>query len=79
MEIKVLGTGCKKCEKLEQEVINALAELNVEANLEKVTDMQKIMEYDILMTPGVVINGNVKVFGRVPKRKEIKKWISEEL
>lgn len=79
MKIKVLGKGCAKCEKLEQEVINALAELGVDADVEKVKDMEKIMEYDIMMTPGLVINEKVKVFGRVPKREEIKKWIQEEM
>ncbi len=79
MEIKVLGPGCKNCEKLVQEVINALAELNVEVNVEKISDMEKILEHDILMTPGLVVNGKVKVFGRVPKREEIKKLIKEEM
>jgi len=79
MVIKVLGPGCKNCQKLEQEVYEALAELDVAAEVEKITDVNKIMEYDILMTPGLVINENVKVFGRVPKRDEIKKWIQEEM
>jgi len=79
MVIKVLGPGCKNCQKLEQEVYEALAELDVAAEVEKITDVNKIMEYDILMTPGLVINEKVKVFGRVPKRDEIKKWIQEEM
>ncbi len=79
MKIKILGPGCRNCEKLEQETINALAELDVAADVEKVTDMDKIMEHDIMMTPGLVVNEKVKVFGRVPKREEIKKWIKEEM
>jgi len=79
MKIKILGPGCVNCQKLEQETINALAELGVAADVEKVTDMDKIMEHDIMMTPGLVINEKVKVFGRVPRREEIKKWIKEEL
>ncbi len=78
MDVKILGPGCRNCQKLEQEVINALAELDVAAEVEKIDDMNKIMEYDVMMTPGLVINEKVKVFGRVPKREEIKKWIQEE-
>ena len=79
MKIKVLGSGCRNCKVLEQEVINALAELDIAAEVEKVTDMNNIMEHDIMMTPGLVVNGRVKVYGRVPKREEIKAWIKEEL
>jgi small redox-active disulfide protein 2 len=79
VKIKVLGSGCKNCHKLEEEVINALAELDVAAEVEKITDMDKIIEHDIFMTPGLIVNEKIKVFGRVPRRSEIKKWISEEL
>jgi small redox-active disulfide protein 2 len=78
MKIKILGTGCMKCEKLQKETAAALAELGVTADVEKVTDMDKIMEHDVMMTPGLVINDKVKVFGRVPRKSEIKKWIEEE-
>ena len=79
MKIKILGTGCMNCQKLEKETINALAELGVAADVEKVTELDKIMEHDVMMTPGLVVNEKVKVFGRVPRREEIKKWIEEEL
>jgi small redox-active disulfide protein 2 len=79
MKIKVLGSGCKNCHKLEEEVINALAELDVAADVEKITEMDKIIEHDIFITPGLIVNEKIKVFGRVPRRSEIKKWISEEL
>ena len=78
MKIKVLGTGCKNCKALEKEVVNALAELNVSADVEKIEDMNKIVEHDILMTPGLIINDKVKSSGKVPKRDVIKKWIQEE-
>ena len=78
MKIKILGPGCKNCKTLEKEVINALAEQEVAADVEKIEDMNKIMEHDILMTPGLVVNDKVKVSGRVPKQEEIKKWIAEE-
>jgi len=78
MKIKILGPGCKNCEAVEKEVMNALAELSLEADVEKVEETDRIMEHDVLMTPGLVINEKVKVSGRVPKREEIKKWINEE-
>ena len=79
MIIKVLGPGCKKCETLEKELKNALAELNVAADVQKVSKMDKIMQYDVMMTPALVVNDKVKVAGRVPKLEEIKKLIQEEL
>ncbi|MFZ5754966.1 MAG: thioredoxin family protein [Bacillota bacterium] len=79
MKIKVYGPGCMNCTNLEKEVINALAELDMAANVEKVTDIKAIVEAGIMMTPGLVINGKVKSYGRVPRREEIKKFINEEL
>ena len=75
MEIKVLGTGCTNCKILEKSVINALAEMNITADFEKVEDIQKIMSYDIMRTPGLVINQKVVISGRVPSMKEIKEII----
>lgn len=79
MDIKVLGPGCKKCKELESEVKKTLEEIGVEASVEKVEEMDKIMQYSVLMTPGLVVNGKVKVFGKVPSRKDIAKWIKEEM
>ncbi len=79
MIIKVLGPGCKNCENLEKELRNALAELNVAADVQKVSKMDEIMKYDVMMTPALVVNEKVKVAGRVPKLAEIKKVIQEEL
>ncbi len=79
MKIKILGPGCRKCEKLQNETADVLAELGVAADVEKITDMDKIMEHDVMMTPGLVINDKVKMFGRVPRKSEIKKWIEEEI
>lgn len=78
MEIKVLGTGCARCKTLEQNVINALAELGVAADVARVTSLTEIMDYGVVMTPGLVINGKVKVAGRVPDKEEIKQWIAAE-
>lgn len=78
MDIKVLGTGCARCKALEQNVRKALEDLNIEAEVNKVTDVNQIVDYGAMMTPGLMINGVLKVFGRVPNVEEIKKWISEE-
>lgn len=78
MNIKILGPGCKKCETLEKEVKEVLKELEVTAEVEKVTEQSKILEYPVLLTPGLVINEKVKTYGRVPKREDIVRWIKEE-
>jgi small redox-active disulfide protein 2 len=78
MEIRILGPGCPRCGELEKRTINALAELNVGADVQKVTDIRKIAEYKIFSTPGLVINGKVKSSGRIPSQEEIKRWIQEE-
>ncbi len=75
MEIKVLGTGCPKCKALEQTVINSLAELDIDADVSKVEDIMKIMEYGIMRTPALVINGKVVLSGYVPTANEMKKII----
>ena len=78
MEIKVLGPGCPRCHEVEKRVMNALAELNVAADVEKVTDIKKIMAFGILATPGLAIDGKVKCSGRLPRPEEIKDWIRGE-
>jgi small redox-active disulfide protein 2 len=77
MLIQVLGTGCAKCKTLHEMVQKAVQETGVEAQVEKVEDIQKIMAFEILMTPGLVIDGKVKTAGRVPSAEEIKKLIVE--
>jgi small redox-active disulfide protein 2 len=77
MEIKVLGPGCPRCGELERRVINALAELGVAADVEKITDIKKMMSFGIPATPGLVIDGRVKSTGRIPRVEDIKLWIRE--
>ena len=72
MEIKILGPGCVRCKTLEKEVINTLAELDIAADVSKVEDIVKIMEYGIMHTPGLVINGKVILSGRIPSPSEMK-------
>jgi small redox-active disulfide protein 2 len=75
MEIKVLGTGCAKCNTLEKSVKSALEELNLPQVVEKVDDIQKIIAYGVMMTPALVINGKVVVKGTVPSVKELRQII----
>jgi small redox-active disulfide protein 2 len=75
MEIKVLGPGCPKCGEVEERVKSVLAELGIAADVAKVTGIEKIMEYEILRTPGLAIDGKVVCSGRIPRFEEIKAWI----
>lgn len=75
MEIKILGTGCSKCEKLEKNLKTALKELNAKADIEKVDNLAVIVSYGVMSTPGLVIDGEVKSIGKVPKVKELKKML----
>ena len=78
MEIKVLGPGCAKCQQTEKIVKEAVAEAGVEAQVEKITDIMKIMTYGVMGTPAVVVDGQVKSTGKVPKKEEVIQWIQTE-
>jgi len=75
MEIKVLGTGCPNCKRLEKLTRQAVSDLGVDATVVKVEDLDQIMAYDILATPALVIDESVVVSGRVPRKDEIAAWI----
>jgi len=77
MDIKVLGPGCARCKKAEKIVSQVVKELNIDARVEKVTDMLKISEYGVIGTPAVVIDGEVKSVGKIPKKKELKAWLGK--
>ena len=72
MEIKVLGTGCARCRSLEKITQKAVDELNLDVTVEKVEDIQKIMEYAVMRTPALVINEKVVLSGQVPKISQLK-------
>ncbi|MFC1668926.1 thioredoxin family protein [Spirochaetota bacterium] len=74
-DIKVLGTGCPKCAKLEELSKKAAEELGIEHSVEKVKDINKIMDYGVMTTPALVVDGKVKVAGKVPSLEEIKNLI----
>jgi small redox-active disulfide protein 2 len=77
MEIKVLGPGCPKCQTLEKNTKDAVAELGLSAQIGKVTDINEIINYGVFMTPGLVVDGEVKIVGKVASKDEIKKILSK--
>ena len=78
MEIKILGSGCPKCQTTEKNVKEALAESGLEVQVDKVTDVMEIAKYGVFMTPAVVIDGKVKSVGKIPDTEEIKIWIEQQ-
>ena len=75
-EIKILGAGCPKCQKTTRRVEKAVSELGLaDAKVEKVEDIMKIIEYDVLSTPAVVVDGVIKVSGRIPSIDELKEML----
>lgn len=77
MKIEILGTGCSKCKKTKEVIEKVLKNEGVEAEVVKIEDVEKILNYGVMITPGVVIDGEVKLVGKVPDEKEIRKWISQ--
>ena len=77
MNIKILGPGCMKCHQVEKIVKEAVAEAGVGAEIEHVTDFKKIAAYGVFGTPAVVIDGEVKSVGKIPKKEEIRIWIGK--
>ena len=75
MEIKILGGGCKNCERLEKITREAVEELGINADFIHVKDMNDILSYDITSTPGLVIDEQVFSSGRIPKKSEIIEWL----
>jgi small redox-active disulfide protein 2 len=75
MKIEILGTGCPKCKKLEENARKALEETGKKAEVIKITDINEIIEKDVMTTPAIMIDGKIKAFGRIPGVEEIKKWL----
>ena len=75
MEIKVLGSGCSRCHKTLEIVNKVVSEYHVDANVEYVTDMMRIMEYNVMSMPALVIDGVVRVKGAVPSESEVKQLL----
>ena len=79
LNIKILGAGCPNCKRLEQETKKAVDNLAIDAEVEKVTDYQKIMAYNVLSTPGLVINDNVVSTGKIPSQVELISFLTSAL
>ena len=76
-DIKVLGTGCPKCEELFMRTKQAALELDLHCSVEKVKDIQKITAYGVMMTPALVVDGQVKVTGKVPALEDLKEMLKQ--
>ena len=74
--IQILGTGCAKCEKLTKNAEQAVQQMGIDATIQKVTDIAQITSFGVMMTPALVIDGQVKVVGKVPSIEEIKQMLS---
>jgi small redox-active disulfide protein 2 len=74
--VQILGPGCAKCEKLKRNAEEAIAAASIEAEVEKITDINEITDFGVMMTPAVVIDGEVKLVGKVASAEEIKKLLS---
>ena len=79
LTIKILGTGCANCKRLEQEAKKAVSSLGLDAVVEKVTDFQQILAYDVISTPGLVINEKVVSSGKVPSQAELTSLLTSAL
>lgn len=77
IEIKVLGPGCARCDKLEKEVMEVMAEMKLPADLRHVRDITEISKYGVMGTPALVINGKIVSVGTVPSKAKIKEWLNE--
>lgn len=79
LDIKVLGPGCANCIKLETLVKEVIAENHLPANVEKITDRNKFMDYGVMLTPGLVVNGKVLAMGKIPTKSTLVHWLEDEL
>ena len=77
MQVKVLGPGCARCKRLEELTREAAAEAGIPVEIEHVTDTARILDYPIISTPGLVVEEEVKMSGRLPRREEILAWLKE--
>ncbi|MDI6709084.1 MAG: thioredoxin family protein [Thermoanaerobacterales bacterium] len=75
LEIKVVGPGCPQCRKMYEDVLAVLQELNIQADVEKIEDLAAIASTGVLLTPSLIINGQVRAAGRVPSKKQLAQWI----
>jgi len=77
MKIEILGVGCAKCHKLEEMVRDIASKEGIDADISKVEDFKKIITYGVMTTPALVVNGDVKVAGKIPSEDQIKSWLKK--
>ena len=77
MKIEVLGSGCAKCNKLKEIVEKVVNEAGIDAEIVKVEDIDKILDYGVMVTPGLVIDGDVKIAGKIPSEDKVKEWLTQ--
>ena len=77
LQIKVLGPGCAQCDRLEQELMQVMAETGIVADMEHVRNIKEIGRYGVMGTPALLVNGKVKSVGKVPLRNKLKEWLKE--
>ena len=77
LEVKVLGPGCARCNQLERDLMAVMAEMNLPADIEHVTDAIEIGSYGVMGTPALLINGEVKAVGSVPQKTKLKQWLQD--
>lgn len=78
MKIEILGTGCPKCKKLNELTEEVIQELDISAEITKVTNINEIIDYGVMITPALAIDGDVKIAGKIPSKQEITGWIKEK-
>ena len=79
LTIKILGAGCSKCRRLYENVSSIVTGNNIDAEIIKIEDLNEMMKYGIMMTPALVINDQLKIYGNIPKDEQILDWIKEEI
>ncbi|MDD2409606.1 MAG: thioredoxin family protein [Bacilli bacterium] len=79
INVKVLGTGCSSCHKLYKDITEVISELKIDANLEKIENIEQIMAYSIMGLPALVVNEKVKFYGKSPNKEELKKYLTSDI
>lgn len=77
MKIEVLGSGCAKCNKVKDIVEKVVNEAGIDAEIVKVEDINKILDYGVMVTPGLVIDGDVKIAGKIPSEDKVREWLTQ--
>jgi len=77
MKIEILGSGCAKCNKLKELVEKIVNENGINAEITKVEDIIKILDYGVMITPGLVVDGDVKIAGKIPSEDKVKEWLTQ--